>query len=304
MKKSLSLVLLLAAVVFSSFRYASPIQEKANKTESVNYIPYYVKVNEAKSLYEEKKYAECFTLLDNLFKKYEPIETTFISEMDLYCKLANEQQNYSAIRQVLPIMIKKYGKQPYIYEKYGDIYEGYGAGWKDIIAHSSYSVEELNAMYKEHLSKINYTLKDSITQMMKSDMAIRRQNIPSKLDSVNKANGKMMQHILTKYGYPRESLVGGMGLENPVKQVYFSVMMKHLDYDLCLILQPLLYEEIKKGKCPPLVYAGMLDHLKVVRKIASPFPYYGSYNTNIPLDLSGVDAARLSIGLPPLKKGN
>nr|WP_294935072.1 hypothetical protein [uncultured Flavobacterium sp.] len=300
MKNLLFLLVIVASVTLSSFRYATPIRN--NKNSETNYILYYSKVNEAKALYDAKKYTECFTILDNLFRKYEPIETLFIYEMDLYCKLAYDLKKYSAIKQVVPIMIKKYGRQPYDYEHYASIYDDYGAGWKDIIAHSSYTEAELKAMYNEHLSKVNYTLKDTIVEMVKRDQLVRRENIPSKLDSVNKAHGKILQHIVTKYGYPTETLVGSMKLENPVKPAYLSAMLKHMDYELCLILQPLLYEEVKKGKCPPFIYAGMLDHLKVVRKMQTPFPYYGTYNTNVPLDLSGVDAARLSIGLPPLKK--
>jgi hypothetical protein len=46
------------------------------------------------------------------------------------------------------------------------------------------------------------------------------------------------------------------------------------------ILQPILYQELKNGDLDPWVYASMLDHIRMVSQVESPFPYYGTYITN------------------------
>lgn len=272
-----------------------------NSEKEANYIPYYLKVYEAKDLYETNKYEECYNLLDGLFIKYKPIETYFVNELDLYCKVANKLKKYQNLKRILLIMVKDYGYCPYLYENYDAPEE-----WKEIVINSGCSEAELKSVYEEYLKNINYQLKDTISVMLKRDQQYRNlevnKTVWSKLDSIDSINAPLLLNILKKYGYPREKLIGGMELENHVSPSFFSIMLKHVNYQFCLSeVQPILYEELKKGKCHPWIYAGMLDHLKIVLKLETPFPYYGTYENGYVQDSTQVNMARATIGLPKLK---
>ncbi len=55
--------------------------------KEVNYIPYYLKVYKADSLYIVKNYKESYNVLDNLFKEYDPIQMTNYYEVTKYYQL-------------------------------------------------------------------------------------------------------------------------------------------------------------------------------------------------------------------------
>jgi hypothetical protein len=57
------------------------------ETKEVNYIPYYLKVYEADSLYIIKDYKKSYDILDSLFKKHEPLQMANYYEVNNYYKL-------------------------------------------------------------------------------------------------------------------------------------------------------------------------------------------------------------------------
>ena len=56
--------------------------------KNANYIPYYLKVYEADSLYLLGNYKQSYEILDSLFKKFEPINMPVYFEYEQYIKLA------------------------------------------------------------------------------------------------------------------------------------------------------------------------------------------------------------------------
>jgi hypothetical protein len=301
MKNTTTLFFLIFALLISckpAFVQTPNVQN--NNGKEVDYIPYYLTVYKAKDLYESHKEIECFNVLDDLFKKYDPIETYMVYEMDMYCKLANKLKRYDGLKRIIPIMITKYGRKPYE-EKYGD-------EWQEIIINSGYSKVALMDYYTQYLEKINYALKDSIVEMYHSDQRYRKQVTNetnwAKIDSIDSNNAAVLNKIINKYGYPRESLIGGMEIENPVKPNYMATVLMHVDAEVFLMsLQKALYDEIKNGNCPPYVYASIIDRLKLVGKYnMAGYPYYGTYDNRPVHDTLEANIARESIGLPKLKR--
>lgn len=76
---------LLITVLIFTFSCKSTYTKIGDK--NANYIPYYLKVYEADSLYIVENYEKSFKILDSLFKKYEPVNTYIYYEVINYMKL-------------------------------------------------------------------------------------------------------------------------------------------------------------------------------------------------------------------------
>lgn len=74
--------------------------------ENANYIPYYLKVYEADSLFIVGDYERSYEILDSLFKKYEPIEIQGYYEYSSYV--------FSAVLSGKNKNLKKLAKKGYI----------------------------------------------------------------------------------------------------------------------------------------------------------------------------------------------
>lgn len=98
----------------NSNKKLNAISDKAYQKE-VNYIPYYLKVYEAKELYDSKEYEKNYNLLDSLFRYYQPIETPTIYEMDIYCELSKKLKKYNneILKSILKTETLKYCRKPY-----------------------------------------------------------------------------------------------------------------------------------------------------------------------------------------------
>ena len=291
------LLLMFVGIGFLSSCKTNALKKDIVENKEVNYIPYYLKVYEAKNYYDSKEFEKSFNILDSLFQYYEPIETPTIYEMEIYCELAVKFKKYSEIKKVLRVMIVKYGRKPYEIVGSDDL-------WSDIILHSKYTKSDFENFHKEYLKKINYSLKDTIVEMFKRDQLYRKKGNnynPSKFDSIDKINGSIFFSIIKKYGYPRENIIGGMELNNSVKPSFLSTILMHLNYNFYnQNLKDLLFNELKKGKINPLDYATMLDKFYVQNtdKITD-YTYMGTYLKPVN-DTIKTNIARKNIGLPKL----
>lgn len=298
MKKVLLVVSILFLLIISC-KSKSVVVEKPIAKE-INYIPYYLKVYEAKDYFDIKNNTKAFEILDSLFTAYEPNEMPTIYEMDIYCELSVSLKRYNKkiLKKVLTTSVVKFGRKPYLIDDIDSF-------WNEIIIQSGIKRKDFDNLYNKYLSGINYTLKDTIVAMYNRDQTFRRKDSnynPLKFDSIDKVNSNMLLHILKKYGYPRENIVGGMELINPVKPNHLSTVLMHLDYDIYNNdLMVLLYLELKKGNLFPINYAMMLDRIYAANKEKmSDYVYLGTYK-NLPIDTTTTNISRKLIGLPSLK---
>jgi hypothetical protein len=110
MKNQTQLILLFTCIITLLLSCKSSYTRIGDK--NANYIPYYLKVNEADSLFLVGNYQKSHKILDSLFQKYEPANTDRFYEYGVYlmsCIMANDT-----------IGLKK--KMSYSYKKYGGTY--------------------------------------------------------------------------------------------------------------------------------------------------------------------------------------
>lgn len=278
--------------------------EVVNETKEVNYIPYLIEVQKAKRLSNDGKLKQAYKKLDSLFNFYEPKETLMIYEGKLYCELSDTLKIYNK-KRLREIIISLAGEYDRDITKYSD----YKKKWKRIFSIAGVKEAEVKKLCAELEANINTAIRDSIGVMYERDQWARatQERIDTKLDSVDKLNEPLLIDIITKYGYPKAKLVGRKNIDNPARDQNLSVLLKHVDPTVKInVLQPLLYQELKKGDLDPWVYASMLDHIRMVSQVESPFPYYGTYITNKSIqtieNLDEINRNRRSIGLLDLKK--
>ena len=89
------IVLLFVVSFFTLFSCRSNYQKIGDKNS--NYIPYYLKVYEADSLYLTKNFSLAYEKYDSLFKYYEPINIPLYFEFENYIKsglLTNKKKRF------------------------------------------------------------------------------------------------------------------------------------------------------------------------------------------------------------------
>lgn len=148
--------------------------------------------------------------------------------------------------------------------------------WVLIKKESKFKNHDLKIKYDNFLKGINQNVRDSIIAIFKSDIDIRKTKNSTKIDSVDRINELKTVSIIKKYGCPTVKLIGGHSNDNELSGGALSVLLKHISYKYVKEIQPILFDEIKMGKCPPFVYAGMLDVRKVIRKEETDFTYFGT----------------------------
>ena len=292
MKKSIIIGFLITVLIISCTPLAITHGTDSDHSIQKNYIPYYIKADLAKKLYEKGKRKESFLLLDSLFDKFKPINSLFVDELDFYCDLAVEFNKKDKLEEIVEILINDYG---YNIAQYND------EKWMRVKNNIKFSQDELKSKYSQYQNNLNIELRDSIIGIFRKDQEIRKTKSPHKIDSLDRLHEPYHINFIRKNGYPGFKKVGGNGINDPISPAYMSVMLKHISLEGALILEPILLQEVRKGNCPPVIYAGMLDVHKIVLKEDTPFPYYGTYSSSIPVDTTATNDAREKIGLPRMK---
>lgn len=78
-------------------------------SKNANYIPYYLKVYEADSLFIIGNYQKSFEILDNLFKRYESVNMNNYVEYGTYLNVAVLSNNNSDLKSKVKNAYLKYG---------------------------------------------------------------------------------------------------------------------------------------------------------------------------------------------------
>src|SRR5690606_3967628 len=115
LKNIFLVVICLSFVLFVNCSKPTSIAEK-----EVNYIPYYLKVYEADSLFMMKNYERSFEILDSLFQKYEPLNQFGVYEMQTYVKTAYLTGNHKSIKPIFSKLFDTWGYETK-YLKYDSI---------------------------------------------------------------------------------------------------------------------------------------------------------------------------------------
>jgi hypothetical protein len=250
-------------------------------SKNANYIPYYLKVYEADSLFIVGEYQKSYEILDDLFKKYEPIEIQGYYEYSNYIMaavLSNNTKN-----------LKKKAKLGYIYN--GGINSQQIEVLKKLDSIESiigFTSDERKKFLATYDKNMNQTLRRSVDSIYTADQSIQGVHFKDieEIAKMSDFHEIKIRKIFNMYGYPSTKKIGYGEILMPV------FMHANLEF-LENYLVPRLLTYVKQGYESPLVYANTYDKL------------YLHYNNNyyysdfkIEKVNQKIDSARASIGLP------
>ncbi|WP_445457475.1 hypothetical protein [Flavobacterium sp. HNIBRBA15423] len=266
-----------------------------------NYIPYYLKVYKADSLFLNGKYVESYKILDNLFKRYEPINIEGRTyEYGTYLASAVMSGNIENLKD----------KVIYGYENFGSIsnssYKSYYYT-DSILKTINFSNAEIDSLRNIYHSKVNSNLRNEIVEMVNEDQLARNNSDAENIIKYSKIHKDKIKKILDEYGYPSYKIIGSNNGHEFNELATFDLLFLHQNNDFLEEILPFLLENVKKGKIGPEEYATIYD--RYIWNKTSEIEgkqYYGSYTNkgkpSLPLkEVKKISKIRQSIGLPSLE---
>ncbi|CCG53501.1 Probable lipoprotein precursor [Flavobacterium indicum GPTSA100-9 = DSM 17447] len=281
------------------FLFLCLISCKSNYTrigdKNANYLPYYLKINEADSLYIVGNYQRSFEILDSLFKKFEPINLEGYSEYKTYIRTSVASNNFNGLKKKVKKSFVNYGAVISNYEQDSIL--------NIALKKTGFTRKDLDSFLEMHKKKINLTLRDTIEKMIEKDKSVRGKGYISddKLREVNEENMALIKIIFDKYGYPSHSLIG-YSLFND-KDIDLGAVFLHTSVKFKReYLLPKLKDYSQRGFCLPQIYAGVYDRLLLDETNFDGSQLYGEikFKKLKLINESKVDSIRKSIGLPSL----
>lgn len=287
MDKMKKLVFLIIMVSFCFVSCKSSYTKIGDR--NANYIPYYLKVYEADSLFIEKEYQSSYKILDSLQKINGLLNINNYNEYITYIK--NKIVLKSTVSDVEFLKIFSLGI-PIEFVKSDSILSVQFNKKSD-----SYQ-KQYSKKREEFLSKINYDLREDVIKMKFNDQLFRKNNGYQKnknlQDSLDLVNQNKLLLIFEKYGFPNEKTIGSYDIDN--SDVSITAILLHTKDSIRVnFFLPEILKFVKKGEADPLIYASLMDQYMLYN--GEP-QIYGSFeNSKIG---TKVNEKRRSIGLPVL----
>lgn len=261
------------------------VKEKKMET---NYIPYYLKVYEADSLYIAKDYQKSYAILDSLFRKFEPINMINYFEVVNFLRLKIILNKKIETKSVLDL-ISKYGHSEELI-KFDSVLKIYSAANNDYLI-KNYKIERL-----KYENSINIPLRNQIKEMKFQDQFYRKNGYKENMDKQHKIdsiNQKLVVEIFNKYGFPNEKIIGNFSFDNTFTEI-LAILLHTKDKIRQEYFMPKVLEYIKCGKAQPFYYANLQDQLLLYNDKPQ---YYGSYQNKVDIPVNELNARRKTIGL-------
>lgn len=274
------------AVFFSCNVKKTIVRNDVDK--ELNYIPYYLKVYEADSLYITKNYQKSYGILDSLFQRYEPIN------MDVYY----EYLTYLELKSILKVGVSE--------KEFTSLVAIHGYTLENIHNNDYLSKEknssiverDYESLRNKYLSGIDLKLRDSIKKMKKDDQRYRGVNFQQNIDkqrAIDVSHAVNLKAIFENRGYPGKKIIGNSTVDNS-HFVDITTMLLHTnDEERLSYFMPKVKEFVKSGAATPEVYAVMYDQYMLYN---GKEQFYGTYENELQISKSEVNKHRREIGLP------
>lgn len=259
--------------------------------KEVNYIPYYLKVYEADSLYVTGDYKNAFKILNSLFDKFEPLNQPGIYEMNTYVKLAYLTKNHEKIKPVLIRLFDTWGYKPENLEHDSIMNLAFQS--------TNLTIKEILSLNEKYKQNVNLELKNSLIEMQRLDQLYRGKDQDKEIkreDSIDLIHKKLIFRWLENEELPDVRIIDSY--------VPYGIFFNHISDNVSVsedeFIKNKLLKAIKKGKAQPDNLYMYLERQSYDRKEKqSPF---GGFNfLEIPLDTITVNKNRKEIGLPSLQ---
>ena len=258
------------------------------KSKEVNYIEYFVKVNEADSVFRyEKDTLKAIKIYKNVFRKYEPRNQYGKRELEHYIDFCDKfKKNFGGKKTLRKLINLEAPNREFFYgytilKKYGidslEVIKGFNEWEKslDKVLVDSFKI----AFERDQYYRKNYDEKLMLLNDRKNEdllMWTFKNNTFPTIDKIGKYNG---------YVYPIPSLT-----------LHLSTSTKKFEY-----FKEQLYECVKKGYIRPIVYAEFVDRENWLVKKDTNNSIYAAYRSPHTIkDSTQVNRNRRKIGLPSL----
>jgi hypothetical protein len=257
--------------------------------KKANYIPYYLKVYEADSLFLTNNYEQSYKILDSLFKKFEPINMQNYLEYGNYIASAIMIGKTDNIDNKIRKGILNYGSISFFHPNSIEIKDKI---YNDVTAISKEEFESL--FLKSKPNKVDANLKLLLIEIDKEDQSARNPVIDyEKMDFFQKKHSPIIEKIIKEYGYPNYQMTKFINDEFGFP-VNFTVLFLHQDVEFKRKYLPLLKTLLIKGKVLPNEYASIVDKIYMSENKS----LYGTFPEIELLHENKIDSLRKTIGLP------
>lgn len=280
--------------IFFLFSCKSINKETINSKKELNYIPYYLKVYEADSLFIVGNYKQSYNVLDSLFTQYEPLNMSVYSEYETYIANMVQLNSTQKIRDKIEKTFSKYGSQIQYFRQDSLLNKA--------LVLSKFSDDEIEKFSKIYQNSLDLELRAEVEEILEKDQRYRvgvHKNFDS-LGPVDIVNTKKVKFIFENKGYPGRNKIGDRSFNG--SDVDLTKFFLHTDWGILTeYFLPLILKYVKSGECYPPVYATPLD--KVLLYSGEEKQKYGTFYKSSSeiepvLDLKALDSLRKSIGLP------
>lgn len=270
--------------------------ENTDVHEEVNYIPYYLKVYEADSLYLTGNYERSFQILDSLFREFEPLNYEY-NELETYIKASYLTSNNENTKKYFEILISTYGLRKEFIKEDRLMYLAFNS-----LNFDSKTIDELEKLY---LSNVNYELRDLISEMVYKDQLHRQKGTVNKdsMRKIDKENELKLIEIFNNYGYPNEKIGCKVKVKNRQhnQETNISILLMHTDDSIRIhYFLPKILDFVKKGDVTPSIFAKLTDQLYLYNDQKQIFGTYS--NSPLQYGKRTTDSLRKSIGLTSYKE--
>lgn len=268
--------------------------------KEINYIPYYLKVNEADSLYLIGNYKGSYHILDSLFKEYEPLKMAVYDEYFTYYRCKVLLNDFDNIDKVIKKLVINYGNNMGLYLK--DSLNNIA------VKKANFSEANLKEFYETYVNNLNLDYRYAIEKMIEEDQRVRKA-VPrnnAEWEQVDNENAENIKRLISKYGYPSIKKIGSHNYNNKSCNIVTLFLHASKEEREGYILD-LMLESVKKGECEPQDFAAVYDkYLYSIGKYGDKVLYGELRDSNKSIDEQvinpkKIDSIRRSIGLEHLK---
>jgi hypothetical protein len=285
-------IIFIVTILFSCKSNYTRIGDK-----DANYIPYYLKVYEADSLYIVGNFDKSYKILDSLFKKYEPININTYNEYLIYTKLKVLKNNN--IKKDLIKLIQEFGY-------YRDILQE-DSILKNKLEQYEFNDKLIDKMEKNYLNKININTRLIISKMDYEDQKARNER--NNIVKIDKKNDSILRNLILNNKFPNQKYTGKYHIGRNIQDYNgLDLIINHMGYyqESFEFYKKYLKELMQKGNCPPFLYATLIDKKSVIDN-KLPF-YYSKYLNDLnnllksKKDYNTIDKERKLVGLPSVQQ--
>jgi len=291
------------ALIFTIFLLMScKTKHVTQKEKSLNYIPYYLQVYKADSLFLTKNHKQSYDILDKLFKRYKPLNQDLYYEYETYVKSATILDKKINYKNSIEKLVGEFGKNKLSFV--GD--------YKDSILAEAFQKSKLkdtqfDSLKEKYAKSKNILLRDSIIKMAEIDQMYRYGESyvknAKKIDSIENINEHKLIYIFNNYGYPGYNIIGNPMMRGKREKIDIGAIIIHMaDRENSQWIKEKLLEFIKQGRCSTYNYAALIDREKLNKKEKQVYNVFSK--NEMSEDIKQVNKERKKVGMPTIEYEN